>query len=188
MSVKKQTSEVFEILSKGLFICSNSTDNSIRKLYDYLEQEYDKLYDYFFEINFILERGDEYFYFSKNESKVNLERKLETAFKWIDVVDFFKTYEDSFGPGFRFTPSDISVRLDVDAVLKTKLAHLKKYTQKDKLSESIQKLIEILCKAGYAELESEISDSYKILSSFSYLEELVMSINIPEETQNEIPE
>ena len=46
----------------------------------------------------------------------------------------------------------------------------------------------MLRKAGYAELESEISDSYKILSSFSYLEELVMSINIPEEIQNEIPE
>ncbi len=188
MSAQKRTGEVFEILSKGLFICSNSTNNSTRKLYNYIEQDYDKLYDYFFEINFILERGDEYFYFSKKESKADLERKLETAFKWIDVVDFFKAYEDSFGPGFRFTPADISVRLDVDAVLKTKLAGLRKYTQKDKLSESIQKLIEMLRKAGYAELESEISDSYKILSSFSYLEELVMSINIPEEIQNEIPE
>lgn len=189
MPTQKRTGEIFEILSKGLFICSDSTNVTIRKLYDYIEQNYeDELYPYFLEINFILEKGNEYYYFSKKVLKADLERKLEIAFKWIDIVDFFKAYEDSFGPGFRFTPADISVRLAVDAVLKTKLSNLKKYTQKDNFPESIQKLIEILCKEGYAELESEISSSYKILSSFSYLEELVMSINIPEETQNEIPE
>ncbi len=188
MSAQKRTGEIFEILSKGSFICSNSTNNTIRKLYDYIEQDYSNLYEYFLEINFILEKGDEYYYFSKKVLKADLERKIETAFKWIDIVDFFKAYEDSFGPGFRFTPANILVRLDVDAMLKTKLTSLKKYTQKDNFLENIQKLIEMLCKAGYAELESEISDLYKILSSFSYLEDLVMSINIPEEIQNEIPE
>jgi hypothetical protein len=36
-------------------------------------------------------------------------------------------------------------------------------------------------------MENEILKTYKILSSFKYLEELVMNINIPEEVQNEIP-
>ena len=45
-----------------------------------------------------------------------------------------------------------------------------------------------LCKEGFAEVENEILKSFKILSSFKYLEELVNIINIPEEVQNEIPE
>jgi hypothetical protein len=41
---------------------------------------------------------------------------------------------------------------------------------------------------GFAEMENEILKSYKILSSFKYLEELVTNINIPEEVRDEIPE
>ena len=188
MALQKRTAEVFELLSKGLFVCSNSTNESIRKLYSYIDQNYEDLYDYFREINFILERGNEFFYFSKTELKADLERKIESAFKWIDIVDFFKAFENSFGPGFRFTPSDILNRVKLDVVLKTKLIGLKKYTREENFTENTQKLIEILRKEGYAELENEISSSYKILTSFSYLEELILTINIPDEVQDEIPE
>jgi len=188
MATQKRTSEIFDLLSKGLFICSNSTNDTIRKLYNYVDQNYDELYEYFREINFILERGDEYFYFSREGNKADLTRKLETAFKWIDIVDFFKTYENSFGASYRFTPSDVLVRLNVDAVLKTKLLGLRKYTKEGNFTESIQKLLRMLCNEGYAELENEISHSYKMLTSFSYLEEFILNINIPEEIQNEIPE
>ena len=188
MATKRITSEIFDILSKGMFICSNSPIDSIRRLYNYVDQNFDQLYDYFEEINFILERGDEYFYFSKKEAKADLERKIETAFKWIDIVDFFKTYDNSFGPGTRFTPSDILVRLKIDAGLKNKLVALKKYTKEDKFSENIQKLIEILKRDGFVDLENEIANTYKILSSFRYLEELILNINIPGEIQNEIPQ
>ena len=188
MEKQKYTGEIFELLSKGLFICSNSTNDSIRKLYNYADENFDELQEYFSEINFILERGDEYFYFSRRETKVDLARKLETAFKWIDIVDFFKTFENSFGASYRFTPSDILVRLNVDAVLKTKLLGLQKYTKEEKFADSIQRLLKILCTEGYAELENEISNSYKIMASFAYLEEFILNINIPEEIQNEIPE
>jgi hypothetical protein len=52
----------------------------------------------------------------------------------------------------------------------------------------IQKLIDNLTKDGYLELENEISDSYKVLASFSYLENLILSINLSEEVQDEIPQ
>ncbi|MCR4312902.1 MAG: hypothetical protein NUV58_01490 [Candidatus Roizmanbacteria bacterium] len=189
MAFQKRKGDVFKILSKGLFICSNSTDDSICKLYSYIEQNFDELYDYFLEINFTLERGDEYFYFSKKELKADLERKIEAALKWIDIVDFFKTFENSFGAGFRFTPADILVRLNVDATLKSKFMKLiKHYTKEKNFNASIEKLVDTLCKEGYAELENEISTSYKILNSFSFLEELMSNINIPDEVQNEIPE
>ena len=191
MNTPKHTAEIFEILSKGQFICSNSSKDFIRKLYSIIEEEgnFDDLYDYFQNINFILEKGDEYYYFSRNETNVNLERKIETAFKWIDIIDFFKTFDNSFGAGYRFTPSEINVRLNTDADLKSKLDSLKKYApKKSNYSEIIKKIIELLEKDNFIELQDEISNTYKVLASFKYLEQLILTINIPEEIANEIPE
>ena len=193
MNVPKQTGEIFDILSNGQFICSNSTDNRIVKLYDVIDEadKYELLYDYFAAIGFILEKGDEFFYFSrKDESKADLERKLEAACKWIDILDFFKTFDNAFGTGYSISPQDITVKIKVDAVLKSKADGLKKILKDDKTpyDEVVTKTIEDLCKAGFAEMENEILKTYKILSSFKYLEELVTNINIPEEVQNEIPE
>jgi hypothetical protein len=194
MSVPRQTGEIFELLSKGQFICSNSTDGHIRKLYEIIDdtENFENLYDFFSTINFILERGDEYYYFTrKDESKADLERKLETALKWIDIVDFFKSVDTSFASGYSFSPSDIEVKISVDAILKSKADGVRstlKLDEKTSYREVVGKTIESLCKDGYAEIENEILNSYKVLSSFKYLEELIANINIPDEVQNEIPE
>jgi len=186
----KHTAEIFEVLSKGKFICSNSSNDLNRKLYGVLEDEnhYEQLTSYFENINFILEKGDGYFYFSRIESKVNLERKLEIAFKWIDILDFFKTFDPSFGSGFRFSIADITVRLNTDADLKAKLTALKKVTKKTNFTEAVSKLVEILIRDNFVELQDEISGTHKVLSSFAYLEELILAIHIPEDIANEIPE
>lgn len=183
-----RTSEIFELLSKGQFICSNSSDERIRTLYNVIEEHEDELAAYFAQINLSLEHGDEYFYFSRRENRTDLERKIESAYKWIDILDFFKAYDNSFGPGTRFSPADIVVQLNVDAVLKSKLPALRRYTKENKFAESVQKLIDLLCREGIIELENELTHSYKVLASFSYLENLIMSIHIPEEIQNEISE
>ena len=194
MNVPRQTGEIFEILSSGHFICSNSADVRISKLYDIIDdnEKYELLYDYFSAIGFLLEKGDEFYYFSrKNESKADLERKLETACKWIDVLDFFKTFDNAFVSGYSFTTQEIVVQIKVDAVLKSKADGLRKVLKLDDKTpydEVIAKVTDSLCKEGFAEIENEILKSYKILSSFKYLEELVTNINIPEEVQNEIPE
>lgn len=194
MNVPRQTGEIFEILSSGQFICSNSSDNRIAKLYDIVDDadKYEALYEYFFAIGFILEKGDEFYYFSrKNEVKADLERKLETACKWIDILDFFKTFDNAFGSGYSLSPQEVSVRIRVDAVLKSKADGLRKVLKMDDKTpydEVVSKAIDNLIKDGFAEMENEILKSYKILSSFKYLEELVTIINIPEEVQNEIPE
>lgn len=194
MNVPRQTGEIFEILSSGHFICSNSADVRISKLYDIIDdnEKYELLYDYFSAIGFLLKKGDEFYYFSrKNESKADLERKLETACKWIDVLDFFKTFDNAFVSGYSFTTQEIVVQIKVDAVLKSKADGLRKVFKLDDKTpydEVITKVTDSLCKDGFAEIENEILKSYKILSSFKYLEELVTNINIPEEVQNEIPE
>jgi len=63
-----------------------------------------------------------------------------------------------------------------------------KLDEKTPYPEVANKIVELLCKEGFAEIENEILKSYKVLSSFKYLEELINNINIPEEVQHEIPE
>ena len=187
----KYTSEIFEVLRRGQFICSNSPNDDMQTLYKILEDEdtFDDLYEYFYKINYILEQGDEFFYFSRSEKNTDLERKIEKAFGWIDILDFFKTFDSSFDVGFRFTPSEIHNQLKNNADLKTKLDNLKKESiDKKNYLDRIKKLIEKLEKDNYLTLENEISETYKVLTSFNYLKDLVNTINIPEEIANEIPE
>ncbi len=184
MPVPKHTSDIFELLSKGQFICSNSTKDNIRKLYNIIDENFDDLYEYFQQINLILEKGDEYYMFTRVENKTDLERKIEAAFKWIDILDFFKTVDHSFGAGYRFTPSDILIKLSVDVDLKNKLEGLKKYAAgKEKHAEILDKVLDQLRRDNFIEPENEITNSYKTLSSFHYLERLVLSINIAESVQ-----
>lgn len=190
MEVPVQTANIFKILSKGQFISSNSSDKNISNLYNIIEEEenFDTLYNYFININFVLEKGDEYFYFSRPENKIDLEKKIEKAFEWIDIIDFFKTYDNAFGAGYRFSPSELLVRIKTDAELETKLESLKKHTDKTNHQDILEKILKKLIDDTYIELENEITHQYKVLASFKYLEQLILTINIPEEVRNEIPE
>jgi len=189
--ITKYTSEIFDVLRKGQFICSNSPNEQIQTLYKVLEDDntFQDLYDYFYQINYILEQGNEYFYFIRLEKNVDLDRKLEKAFNWIDILVFFKTFDSSFDVGFRFTPSDIVKQLKNNADLKTKLDSFKKVSaDKKNYSDRIKKIIERLEKDNFITLENEISETYKVLTSFNYLKDIITTINIPEEIENEIPE
>jgi predicted AlkP superfamily pyrophosphatase or phosphodiesterase len=184
MPVPKHTSDIFEILSKGQFICSNSSKDNIRKLYNVIDENFDDLFEYFMAINLKLEKGDEYYMFTREENKTDLERKIEAAYKWIDMLDFFKTVDHAFGPGYRFTPSEILIKLTVDVDLKNKLEGLKKYAGgKEKHADILDKVLDQLRRDNFIELENEITNGYKTLSSFHYLERLILSINIPEAAQ-----
>jgi hypothetical protein len=188
MATNNLKKEVFEQLSKGAFICSNSSKYQTQKLYSYIEENFEELENYFIEIGYILTEGNEYFHFTRTEQKVDVSRKLEQAFRWIDIIDFFKSYDSSFSSGYRFEPHEIAVKLKVNATLKSKLKALKKYTQTDNELDGIKKLVELLRKDDFTELENDLTDSYKVLASFSYVETLVLNINLSEEVQNEIPE
>jgi hypothetical protein len=191
MDVPTQTAEIFKILSKGQFINSNSSDKKISDLYKVIEDEqnFENLYDYFLNINFVLEeKGSEYFYFSRPESKTDLEKKIDTAYKWIDIVDFLKTYRNDFSSGVRFSPSDILVQLKTDADLETKLEGLKKYADKDTQRDILERILKILADDSFIEIENSVTQQYKVLASFNYLEQLILKINISEDVKNEISE
>ena len=189
--VTTYTSDIFDVLRRGQFICSNSPDEHIQTLYKVLEDgdTFEDLYEYFYQINYILEQGNEYFYFSRNERNVDLDRKLEKAFGWIDMIDFFKTFDSSFDVGYRFSPSDVVNQLKNNADLKSKLDNFKKLSgDKKNYSDRVKKIIEKLEKDNFITLENEITESYKVLTSFNYLKDIISIINIPEEIENEIPE
>jgi len=190
MEVPIQTAEIFKILSKGQFINSNSSNKTVSDLYKVIEDEqnFENLYDYFQSINFTLEKGDEYYYFSRPENKVDLENKIEAAFRWIDIIDFLKSYDNTFSSGYRFTPFEILSRIKTDAELETKLEGLRKHTDKEKHHDILDKILKKLIDDTFIEIENEITHQFKVLASFKYLEQLILIINIDDDVRNEIPE
>lgn len=121
IQIPDNTALIFEYMQKGQFICSNSTDIDLRDMYNMIDENYESLYQYFSQINYTLERGNEFFYFSRTESKTTLEQKILRAYYWIDVLDFFKTYDETFGAGFRFQPEQILVEANINVLLQNKV-------------------------------------------------------------------
>jgi hypothetical protein len=78
--------------------------------------------------------------------------------------------------------------MKTDADLETKLESLKKYADKTTHLEIIERILKILADDSFIEMENPITQQYKVLASFNYLEQLILTINIPEEVKNEIPE
>ena len=179
----KYTEEIFNILSKGGFISSNSVSTQVKRLYDAIEEDLPDYYDYYKGIGFYLEGG---YYFVRKETKVDLERKLEAAQKWIDYLSFLKTYHSAFGPGFLFRAADIEIQIGCDIELKEKAVKL--FADKKKFDEVVAKLLKELENMGLIEKENELDGTYKVLTAFHYIEDLIDCITISEEVQNEIPE
>ena len=178
----KYTEEIFNILSRGGFISANSVSSTVKRYYDALEEDFTEYYDYYKGIGFYLEAGNGYYLFTRQETRVDLERKLEAVGKWIDYLSFLKTYHSAFGPGFLFRRADIEVQIGCNMELKEKASRL--FSDKKKFGEVVEKLVAELEKAGMIELENEHDETYKVLTAFHYMEEMVDCITILEDTSN----
>ena len=168
----KYTEEIFNILSKGGFISSNSVSTQVKRLYDAIEEDLPDYYDYYKGIGFYLEGGDGYYYFTRKESKVDLERKLEAH---------HARQRTAQKPA-----ADIEIQIGCDIELKEKATKL--FSDKKKYDEVVGKLLKELESIGLIEKENELDGTYKVLSAFHYMEDLVDCITISEEVQDEIPE
>lgn len=180
------TAAIFDYLQKGLFISSNSTNEDVRDLYDIIDNGFEALSIYFAQIGYTLERGNEYFYFSRTEPRVTLEQKILRAYYWIDVLDLFKTYDETFGPGYRFQPEQILVEANINVMLQNKLDGIRKhFSDKDVRKEVLDNMIRQLTRDSFLELENEKNNTYKVMSSWNYLERLIESINIYDDSQDD---
>ena len=84
----------------------DSTNSTVRHLYEDIEENMDDYADYFKEIGLRLESGNGYFYLSRMvENKQAIESKLESFSKWLDYLDFLKCYNQSFTAGYQFRKS-----------------------------------------------------------------------------------
>lgn len=184
--IPDHTAVIFDYLQKGLFISSNSTNEDVRDLYDIIDDDFEALSIYFAQIGYTLERGNEYFYFSRTEPRVTLEQKILRAYYWIDVLDLFKTYDETFGPGYRFQPEQILVEANINVMLQNKLDGIRKhFSDKDVRKEVLDNMIRQLTRDSFLELENEKNNTYKVMSSWNYLERLIESINIYDDSQDD---
>lgn len=183
MSALNYTEEIFNILSRGGFISNNSISPKIRRIYDAIEDHQADYDEYFSGIGFHLEAGDGYFFFTRKEAKVDLQRKLEAVGKWIDYLTFLKTYNSTFGPGLVFSAADIVVRINCDMELKELAGKL--FTEKKSYDEIVDKLIAEMERMGFIEQQNELEKTWKVLASFHYIEELIDCISITDDTEHE---
>ena len=189
--IPDHTSVLFDYLQKGQFICSNSCDETVRDMYEMIDDNFEALSLYFLQIGYTLERGNEYFYFSRTEPRATLEQKILRAYYWIDVLDLFKTYDETFGAGCRFQPEQILVEANINVALQNKLDGMRKhFSDREVRKDVLDNIIRQLAKESFIELENEKSNTYKVLSAWHYLERLIESIQIFDETEeeNETPE
>lgn len=185
--MRNNTQRIFERLSRGEFLSADSTDISIRHLYEDIEENLEDYTDYFREIGLLLESGNGYYYFSRiGESKQSIEQKLDSFSKWLDYLDFLKCYNQSFTAGYQFRKSHLVEQISLDIEMKEKANHLfKKYGAGSNVG-IVNKLLQEMQGMGFAECISELDETYKITSAFRFVEELVDIIQIANE--DEVPE
>lgn len=118
--------------------------------------------------------------FTRKETKVVLQRKLEAVSKWIDYLTFLKTYNSAFGSGLVFSAADIVVRINCDMELKDLAGKL--FSEKKSYDEIVEKLISELERMGFVEQQDEVEKTWKVLASFHYIEELIDCISITDDT------
>lgn len=177
-----KTAEVFEVLCRGGFICSNAVKPVERDLYRYVEEHEERLDGTFSEIGYRLESGNNYYYFSREtEDSQSKERKITKALRWLDLLAFFATYRKDLCRGARISPHEIAAQLDINSALKDQLHGLQRGQGKKNYAEQLDALFTELKREGFIELENETTQTWKLLDAWDYMEQLVMAVNIFEE-------
>ena len=118
-----------------------------------------------------------------------IEEDLTDYYEYYKGIGFYLEGGDGYymftrGPGFKFRPADIEVQISCQIELKDKASKL--FQDKKKYNEVVEKLVSELEKAGMIELENEHDNTYKVLTAFHYMEDLVDCITISEEMNDEI--
>ncbi len=179
MSYPKQIQEIYELLSRGQFLCENASRRSHRQLYELCQSDYEAYYDYFDHLGFGLEKGDGYFYFSKKMSNKLIEEKLLKIMEYIDLVELMLQFSQSFGVGFRASVSELEMAARSNVTLKNSIEKLKSSTKSMTLHQQCAKVFERFVKGGFMDVENEHEQRYKVLSSYEYLKHFLEAIEVP---------
>ncbi|MGE0569227.1 MAG: hypothetical protein AB7O73_14910 [Bacteroidia bacterium] len=182
-NLPKQTHDIFNIMAKGNFISSNGTRDGMNRLYDIINNpdNFDRLQAYFNVIRYNIERGNNYFYFSKTtEPNSDLEKKLERFERYIDIVDLLSSMDNKITIGSRFRPAEIAEECNANVRLKQKLQKIPLY-RSETLYNKVREICDLMHRDSYLELEDEKTETYKVLDAYNYLLDIVNAITIYED-------
>jgi hypothetical protein len=183
-NLPRQTHEIFSIMARGHFISSNGSKDNMSRLYDIINnpENFDRLQAYFNIIRYNIERGNNYFYFSRiNEANSIIEQKLETFERYIDVIDLFASMNNKVTIGSRFRPSEIAEECNANVRLKQKLQKIPMY-RSETLLNKVRDICNLMTRDSFLELEDEQTESYKVLDAYAYLLDMINAISIYEES------
>jgi hypothetical protein len=183
-NLPKQTHDIFAVMARGAFISSNGSRDGMNRLYDVINNpdNFDRLQAYFNVIRYNIERGNNFFYFSKlSEPNSELEKKLERFERYIDIIDLFASMDNKIGIGSRFRPSEIAEECNANVRLKQKLQKIPLY-RSETLHNKVREICDLMSRDSFLELEDEKSESYKVLDSYNYLLDVINSVAIYEES------
>lgn len=179
---------VYDKLTTGHFICSNSINELERTVYRNVEENLEQYVSYFSHIGLVLEQGNGYFYFSRKDSPANIRKRLIKFAEWIVVEDFLLSVDVNFCVGYRFRISQFENRVSEDSECKRKLLacyELKKHKESVTEHERLVKICEWLCNDGYIEEVSTEDGEYQVTDAFDYLLQINDLINIKTEDSDE---
>jgi len=183
----KQTHDIFAIMARGHFISSNGSKDGMNRLYDIINdpENFDNLQDFFSNIRYRIERGNNFFYFSKiDEANSIVEKKLETFEKYIDIIDLFASLDNKITIGTRFRTGSLAEECNANVRLKQKLQKIPLY-RSETLHNKVREICDLMSRDSFLEREDEASETYKVLDSFSYLLDVINAIAIYEEGTGE---
>jgi hypothetical protein len=185
-NLPRQTHEIFAIMARGHFISSNGTKDGMNRLYDIINnpENFDRLQEFFSQIRYRIERGNNFFYFSKiDEAPSLVEKKLETFEKYIDIVDLFASMDNKITIGTRFRPSEVAEECIANVRLKQKLQKIPLY-RSETLSNKVREICDLMSRDSFLEKEDEVSENYKVLDSYSYLLDVINAISIYDDSNS----
>jgi hypothetical protein len=183
IKLPKQTHDIFGIMARGHFISSNGTKDGMNRLYDIISDpdNFENLQNYFSHIRYRIERGNNFFYFSKvDEAPSAIEKKLETFEKYIDIVDLFASMDNKITIGTRFRTGEIAEECIANVRLKQKLQKIPLY-RSETLHNKVREICDLMSRDSFLEREDEQSETYKVLDSYTYLLDVINAIAIYEE-------
>jgi hypothetical protein len=183
IKLPKQTHDIFAIMARGHFISSNGTKDGMNRLYDVINdpENFENLQEYFNVIKYRIERGNNFFYFSKiDEINSIIEKKLETFEKYIDIIDLFASMDNKVTIGSRFRTGALAEECNANVRLKQKLQKIPLY-RSETLHNKVREICDLMSRDSFLEREDEASETYKVLDSFSYLLDVINAIAIYEE-------
>jgi len=183
IKLPKQTHDIFAIMARGHFISSNGTKDGMNRLYDIINEpeNFENLQNYFNVIKYRIERGNNFFYFSKiDEINSIVEKKLETFEKYIDIIDLFASMDNKVTIGSRFRTGALAEECNANVRLKQKLQKIPLY-RSETLHNKVREICDLMSRDSFLEREDEASETYKVLDSYTYLLDVINAIAIYEE-------